>query len=263
VHYPLTYYAFNTTNDSTLTRVLRGARARHATLQPSLLGRLLTRRTGTPDGLAAFARLGASPADRILDVGAGAGRLVRDLYAAGFRDVVGCDMYGTDAAGPPRLVRGRLDAVAGAWDVIMYHHCLEHIEDPASELARAALRLTPRGCVLVRVPLADSAAAEEYRDRWVQLDAPRHRVIPSAAGVRALASRAGLAVDTEWRDSSAFQFWGSELYRRDIALRAAANGPTGYFSAKQLADWEARAAALNTSARGDQGAFILRPRDTA
>jgi len=223
-----------------------------------MLGNLLVRRSGVPDGLAAFARLDASPSSKILDVGAGGGRLVRDLHAAGFHNVAGCDAYGSDVAGPPRLMRGALDAVPGTWDVIMYHHCLEHIDDPVAELQRARSRLEVGGCMLVRVPLADSQAADEYGDRWVQLDAPRHRVIPTSAGMHALAARAGLIVEAAWRDSSGFQFWGSELYREDIALRSLSAGPESHFSHASLEQWRSRATVLNASGRGDQGAFILR-----
>lgn len=258
-HYPAKYYSFSTSPDSTVTRMLRGARARHATIQRSILGWSVVRALGVPDGLAAFARLGVRSDARILDVGAGGGRLVRDLHAAGFRKVVGCDAFGQNAAGPPRLVRGGLAAVSGSWDVIMYHHCLEHIDDPVEELRRAASRLAPEGTILVRVPLADSDAADEYGDRWVQLDAPRHRVIPTAAGLHAMAALAGLTVAAEWRDSSAFQFWGSELYRRDVALRAEAGLHKARFDAGSLRRWKSRAQLLNAEGRGDQGAFILHP----
>jgi len=257
-HYPAEYYSFAASPDSALTRWLRGTRARHVTGLRSILGDLLVRRSGVPDGLAAFARLDASPSSKILDVGAGGGRLVRDVHAAGFRTVVGCDAYGADVLGPPRLIRGALGAVPGTWDVIMYHHCLEHIDDPAVELGRARSRLDPGGRILVRVPLSDSQAADEYGDRWVQLDAPRHRVIPTSAGMHALAARVGLIVEAEWRDSSGFQFWGSELYREDIALRNLGAGPESRFSKALLEQWSRRAAALNASGRGDQGAFILR-----
>ncbi len=257
-HYPAQYYSFIVAPDSVVTRFLRGERVRHSTSRGRPLGWLISRAIGVPADLEAFGQLGAQRSDRILDVGAGAGRLVRDLYAGGFRHVTGCDAFGPDQIGPPVLIRGDLAAVRGAWDVIMYHHCLEHIDDPMAELRRATQRLSVEGKLLVRVPLTDSDAAAEYGDRWVQLDAPRHRVIPSAAGVRAMAARAGLIVEREWRDSSAFQFWGSELYRRDVALQSLSGGPSAHFSRAALKTWALRARQLNLSSRGDQGVFILR-----
>ena len=260
-HYPSQYYSFDSTPDSALMRALRGARARHAMLSHAPAGWLVTRMTGLPDDLAAMARMRVPRTARLLDVGAGGGRLLRDLHAAGFTHVEGCDKFGAEVPGPPRLHRGGIDTVPGTWDVISYHHCLEHIDDPLAELQLARARLSPGGRVLVRVPLADSDAATTYGDRWVQLDAPRHRVIPSAAGMAALAARAGLTLITQWRDSSAFQFWGSELYRRDIPLRSVHAGPSAHFTRDELRRWAAQATALNASGRGDQGAFILQRAD--
>ncbi len=115
------------------------------------------------------------------------------------------------------------------------------------------------GRILVRVPLADSDAAERYGPDWVQLDAPRHRTIPTAAGVAALAGRLGLSIVDAWRDSTAFQFWASELYRKGGFL--AECDPAEAFSPDAIAQWERDAAAVNAAGRGDQGVFVLRRRE--
>lgn len=111
--------------------------------------------------------------------------------------------------------------------------------------------------MLVRIPLADSDAFERYGTRWVQLDALRHRAIPTARGMALLAACHGLRVVDEWRDSSAFQIWGSEPYLRDISLYSERANPKLVFGRAQLSNWLRIAAELHVQNRGEQGAFVL------
>ena len=253
-HYPTGYYAFGTIRDGALTRLLRGARTRHALGRGSWLGALVARRLGIPDDLAAVGRAGIVTGARILDIGAGRGRLLHDLVLAGERAVTGWDPFGPDDPGPPRLARDP-SARRGPWDLVMYHHSLEHVDDPATELATSRDALAPGGRILVRLPLAGSHAALHYGADWVQLDAPRHRTIPTATGVRALAGRNGLRVVSAWQDSTAFQFWGSEHYKAGGFLRE--GDPAATVPAARMAAWTAEATARNAAGEGDQGAFVL------
>ncbi len=256
-HYPSSYYAFNATADTSAARLVRGARARAATGHLGDAAQRIAQLVRLPDDLKAFAALNARLSDRVLDVGSGSARLLRDLTYAGYTSATGIDPFVTDQLGPPRLIRGHVRDLGGEFDVIMYHHSLEHIDTPFDELRSAADRLAPRGRILVRTPLADSEAFAAYGDRWVQLDAPRHRAIPTSRGLHALACRCGLQVKAEWRDSSAFQFWGSELYLRDISLEAAHGEHRERFGRNQLRQWARRAHQLNKEGRGDQGVFVL------
>jgi hypothetical protein len=153
--------------------------------------------------------------------------------------------------------KGTLSDVEGKWDLIMFHHSLEHIEDQRGTLARVGQLLGPDGWCLIRVPTVDSDAWDEYRDRWVQLDAPRHLTLHSMASMERLADSAGLRVEAVVHDSTAFQFEGSELYRRGRPLSDLARSgvPRG-----QRRAYATRAAALNRVGRGDQAAFFLRRR---
>ena len=57
-------------------------------------------------------------------------------------------------------------------------------------------------------------------------------------------------------DSGAFQFLGSERYRRDIPLHS---GPDReLFSAEEITRFAERAAELNAHHRGDQAMFVMR-----
>jgi SAM-dependent methyltransferase len=212
----------------------------------------------------AFAGLPAGRGSAVLDVGCGSGIIVYALGLAGIRTSVGVDPF---APGDrrfdtgARLQRSDLEEVEGTFDLVMFHHSLEHVPDPGASLAAAAERLAPGGRILVRMPTVSSDAYREYGADWVQLDAPRHISLFSRAGVDALAARHGLRVAAVRDDSTSFQFWGSEQVRRGIPLMA----PTSHliserdsvFSGEQIAGWEGRAGRLNAAGRGDQAAWVL------
>jgi 2-polyprenyl-3-methyl-5-hydroxy-6-metoxy-1,4-benzoquinol methylase len=206
------------------------------------------------------------PGRAVLDVGCGGGELLRLLDEAGGRRLVGVDPFvegERSFPGGARVLPVALeDLEEGDFDTIMFHHSLEHVPDPVATLAAARTRLAPGGTVVVRVPTCSSEAWERYREKWVQLDAPRHLWLPSREGLGRLAVRAGLTLAEVRDDSAGFQFWGSEQVGRGIPLA----GPRSYavdpaaspFSPEELAAWEQEAVALNAAGRGDQVIANLR-----
>ena len=195
---------------------------------------------------------------RMLDVGCGNGMLLRRLVDAGFRHASGVDPFveaDLEYNGQRLVRRATLDQIEGGFDLIMFHHSLEHIADQVATMASVARMLTPDGTCLIRVPIVGSFAWEQYQDRWVQLDAPRHLFLHSPESMRRLAEGAGLRIETIVHDSTAFQFEGSELYRRDLPLKDMGLHPS---SRAQRARYAAQATRLNAQGRGDQAAFYLR-----
>jgi hypothetical protein len=71
-----------------------------------------------------------------------------------------------------------------------------------------------------------------------------------------LADKAGFVVDRVIYDSASFQFWGSELYKRDIPLKG--TNVQDHFTAEQLSAFAEKAVQLNLLEQGDQAAFFLR-----
>lgn len=224
-----------------------------------------------------FRGLGVRPSSRILDVGTGAGRLLRLMASVGFTDLCGVDPFAPASRLYPdgvSIIRGELDDLEGPFVVIMFHHSLEHVEDPAATLRSARRILSPEGCCIVRVPVADSWAFRHYGPFWVQLDAPRHRFLFTRKGVRLIAEQADFVVQETFTDSDAFQLWGSEMYRQGIPLlpvdeddhrsRDSRGCKTELFTPDELRGFRRRAAQLNAKNDGDQACFILRPnsRDT-
>lgn len=208
-------------------------------------------------------RTGTGLDDPILDVGCGNGRLLGHLATAGFSNLTGIDPRWS---GPERTGRGLRfrretpEAHDGAYRLVMAHHSWEHMSAPAASLRAMARLVAPSGHLLLRVPLADGWAARHYGADWVQLDAPRHRFLPTREAVGRLARAAGLEVARIEDDSGPFQIWGSELYRRDVALVEAGPGGRGVLSLAERLAARWRAAALRRAGQGDQACFyLLRP----
>jgi SAM-dependent methyltransferase len=197
---------------------------------------------------------------KVLDVGCGTGHALYLLRELGFK-AEGIDPYlredATDEYGV-RVRRLELGEVHGQWDVIMFHHSLEHMPGHREILGSVRNRLAPDGRCLIRIPVADYAW-RTYGVDWVQLDAPRHLILHTAESFHQLARQSGFAVELFYCDSDAFQFWGSELYKRNVPLR---QGGAHLFSASELQRFKMAAAALNQKRAGDQAVFVLR-RSTA
>lgn len=261
-YYPSGYYSFEGAAGRGAVARVKAAASAYGVTGRGVLGRVASwvARPPTANVHAWLRRADAGAGTRILDVGCGGGTLLRALDAAGYRDLTGVDPFlARDAEiGRVRLRRATVEELAaersGAFDLVMIHHALEHVPAPRETLRAIRALLAPGGHCLVRVPLVPSWAFDRYADRWVQLDAPRHLVIPSERGLVALAAGVGLALVESEHDSEAIQLWGSELYRRDVALSEGARA-LGWM-AKQRGRGFARRA--NAARRGDQGAFLFR-----
>ncbi|HEX6924114.1 MAG TPA: class I SAM-dependent methyltransferase [Longimicrobiaceae bacterium] len=264
-HYPSDYYSFARPREGRVKRFLKRRRAVHLLEGRSAIGRVAARWFGVPDLFAWIAVTGVQPDDEILDVGSGGGHLLLQLRDIGFRRLTGIDPYLRTEAGPAegvRLLRRRVEEVEGEFDLVMMHHAFEHVPDPRDVLAHVRRLLRPGAVALIRIPLADSWAWEHYRTDWVQLDAPRHLYLHTRRSMEILANQVGLRLERVIHDSTAFQFWGSEQYRRDIPLRDprshAVNPRASLFTREQIREFERRAGDLNAEGRGDQAAFYLR-----
>ena len=269
--YPPTYYSMEVQEHprNTLHRFLRAQRMRMLLAGGGALERTLFRGRAVPTWIPWFAGRGITQRSRVCDLGSGAGGFLRDLWAAGFRDLVGVDPY-LDASDTPRpglrLIKGSIDAVQGKFDAVVVSHALEHMASPRAVLESVKRHLNPGATVVVRVPLADSFAWRQYGRWWAQLDAPRHLFVPTRRAVEQLADEVGLHVDRVIYDSTAFQMWASEQYQAGIALsspRSYARDPSAsMFTAEQIAAFARNAEQLNENEDGDSATFLLSEHDT-
>lgn len=191
---------------------------------------------------------------KILDLGCGTGGLLRRMQRYGFRDLTGLDPYMPTETDEPgfRLGRAGLTSTAELFDLIMMHHVLEHMPNPAGAFADAKARLRPGGKLLVRIPLAASHTWRLYRENWFNLDPPRHLLVPSRRGLEALAARSGLRVAYTGFDGTEMAFQMSEHYRRDVPYSA---NPRD--TPSRLRKFRRKAEAANRRGEGDQGVFLL------
>jgi SAM-dependent methyltransferase len=194
---------------------------------------------------------------RILDVGCGAGAFLHQLHRNGFRDLTGIDPFlpGEDGSDGLRFDRVTLDEFDdGVFDAVFFNDSLEHVPNPRETLMKARNLLAPGGRIVVRIPLADSYAWRTYGTDWVQLDPPRHLMVPTQRGMRDLVAIAALRPERLLYDSWSFQFWGSEQYRRGIPL---SDLTTPVFPKEQIRAWARQAKRLNRSGQGDHATFVL------
>ncbi|MHB1403788.1 MAG: class I SAM-dependent methyltransferase [Thermoleophilia bacterium] len=201
---------------------------------------------------------------RILDVGCGAGSVLTALKEAGFENVHGIDPYIENDIRYPnglRIEKKTIEEVSGVWDLVMFNHSLEHIWDQLATLQKAADLMAPNGACMVRTPTVTSYAWEYYGPAWAQIDAPRHLYIHSRESIARAASKVGLNVIDTVYDSSAFQFWGSEQYRKGVALTSPRsyllNPRQSAFTRKDIRRYKKESSRLNAAGRGDQAAFFL------
>lgn len=263
LYYPDDYYSMNAAGSGWLKKFLKRRRVQHALSGKGMLGGLLVKKYGRPDFVEWVQRAGIGSDDAVLDVGCGEGQLLVEMQNAGFRRLTGVDPFVSHDIVHPggvQILRRELSQVEGQFDLVMLHHCLEHVPDPLATLQQVNRLLKPGRQGLVRLPLADSYVWRHYGINWVQLDAPRHFHIPTVSSMKLLAEKAGFDVVDVVFDSTEFQFWGSELYARDIPLHDARAREQGraLFSPVEIATFRKHAAELNETGQGDSAAFYLR-----
>ena len=166
----------------------------------------------------ALTRAGLRPGARVLDAGAGRGRLVAELRRRGF-DAGGIDPSARQAGGVVER-RSIAEHEDSGLDTVVLWHVAEHLDDPLAALGRVTSWLAPGGLVLLGVPNAASVQARVAGPAWMHWDAPRHRQHFTPAGLTALLSRAGLRpVRTEhmvWEHNPA-SMWMAMLSRAGVS----------------------------------------------
>ncbi|MEQ1761627.1 MAG: class I SAM-dependent methyltransferase [Pyrinomonadaceae bacterium] len=266
LYYPESYYSFEASRTSALKHGLSTIAAkifhlsRHLPFSDTLfsIGDIDARLIDRGLGLKSVLRLDPERDSRILDVGCGSAELLLVLADLGFTSLTGIDKFlaKENNDGGIKLKADEISEVEGEFDLVMFHHSLEHVPDPIAALEDAHRLLELGGTCLVRIPLL-SYAWEKYGVNWVGLDPPRHLVLMTDQTMRRIVEEAGFEVAEVIYDSTSFQFSASEKYSLDIPLVNAGEP----FSKRQLREWDKEAKRLNRLGRGDQAAFFLKKRD--
>jgi SAM-dependent methyltransferase len=259
-YYPDDYYSFGSADG--LEAAIEHRWAAYAHGQWSLAGCLAHFLLGPHVTMTAIRRARIPLDARVLDVGCGAGWLIRDMKRFGYQNVSGIDPYiKSDSRGSDGVVvlKRSLEEMTGEFDVVMFHHSFEHIADQAGALKETRRLLRPAGRVLIRVPIVDSFAWKHYGVNWIHLDAPRHFFLHSPMSLRLLAEQCGLHISNLTYEGNASQFVYSEEYAKDISLVDQRKGGIlrrlqGLWLAREH---RARAEELNRNAQGDWACFEL------
>ena len=237
-----------------------GAVAERYLLPNTVLARTVPGLFGRPEWLSWVAGSGLDRRAGILDVGAGSGVLLGELSRWGFSDLAGIDTFVPKnlCIGWGIFVRAMAleDVERDDYGMVIFHHSLEHMDNPVEMLQLARKRLSGEGRVVVAVPVAQGPVWEQYRDNWTALDAPLHRFVPTVEGLRRLAERAGLQLGRQYAMSPAHHLIGSELIARGARP---VDAPLSVLSARELQHLVGRAKALRTADECPQLSVVLKP----
>lgn len=265
-YYPQNYYSYKSLEKLINSPIRKWAdthRVKHQVYNKSLPGFFLSHLLKPLEYINWLKNTNVKPHSKILDVGCGQGRLLLRLALGGYTQLTGIDPFikaSTTYSNNVRLIKTTLEDYATTnrqFELIMLHHSLEHMPDQRSILCAINKLLSPTGVVLIRIPLTDSFAWQHYKEHWVQLDAPRHFYLHSKKSFSLAARESELTIEKIIYDSSKFQFTGSELYLRDIALNTSKK-TRKIFTKKQLLEYDCRAQELNRLEQGDQAEFYLK-----
>ena len=202
--------------------------------------------------------------ESILDVGTGSGYLPFILSLAG-KHVVGIDPFAPVewTSHKAEVKKCEIEEINESFDLVMFHHSLEHVDAPAEKLKAAVSRLNPEGVIVIRVPKKDSMAWSKYGTSWFQIDAPRHEFVPTSAGLRRLIESADLSLVEQYDDSSSTQFWLSQVVQLGLAqmdeemdFRSFRSDPSSILTKVRHA---ALSRKVNRLDLGDQTVCIARP----
>lgn len=202
---------------------------------------------------------------RILDVGCGTGGFLHLLAESGVKNVRGIDpyllndiVYGNGL----KILKRKIHELDDEFDLIMFHHSFEHMDNPFETLRSTYRLLSRNGMCLIRLPIINSFAWQKYRQNWVQLDAPRHFILHSIKSMEILCDKTNFVLNKIAYDSTEFQFWGSEQYLKDIPLTSdksyGHDEKDTIFTKEDIEQFKKKAQQLNQMNYGDQAAFYLK-----
>lgn len=264
-YYPKNYYSFKTTKLKSFKSYLISLRDKHSIGFNNLIGKILAKYFPAPFYLKVFKVINAKRDWKILDIGSGAGEKLLALKRIGFKNLLGIDpnipkdIKYSDGL---RVLKMSISEVDDKFDLILFNHSLEHMEDPVSILKEAAKKITDQSLVVIRIPVAGCYAWKKYGTDWDGLDAPRHIFIPTKKSLKFLAEKSGFEIVKQFCDSTSMQFWASEQYQRGVSLidpkSYMMNPKKSIFNKKQIRKFREEAEKLNLEENGDIICLVLK-----
>lgn len=264
-YYPSNYYSFKKgESNNFIKQTLKKRRDEYVLFKKGLIGKVVCMRYPNPL-FDILSKVKIKHNSRILDIGCGAGNLLYSLKEIGFKNLVGIDPYINEEFidEDVKILKKTIHELPDSqkFDLIVSNHSFEHIPDQLDTLLKVRKILSKDGACLIRMPIKTEYIWNGYGVNWVQIDAPRHFFIHTLKSFELLVKKSGLSIKDVIFDSTEFQFWGSEQYKRDIPLKAensyALNPKNSIFTKIQIKEFKKMAKDLNKKKEGDQAAFML------
>jgi SAM-dependent methyltransferase len=191
----------------------------------------------------------------VLDVGCGSGLLISYFKKCGFKKLTGIDPYLSESINGDNfsLLKKELFELEVKFDLIMFHHSFEHMENPQQIFEKLYNLLNEDGLLIIRIPLSDSYAWRKYGTSWFSMDVPRHFYLHTVKSINILVEKYNFHIDKIIYDSTWQQIYFSESYQRNIAL----NEKFDEFSKKNTNNFKNKATQLNKLMDGDQACFYI------
>ncbi len=267
-YYPKAYYSLQkpgADKENFIRTFVRRKRAQYCLSGRGFLGKMFADRIGVPGYYEWLKKAGVSFGSKILDVGCGTGYLLTVLGREGFTDLTGIDPFIEKDIlheNGIKVYKKSTQEVREAYDFILMDNSFEHLPDPLFVIQELHRLLKPGKTALLRVPVAGSWAWSVYGTDWVQMDPPRHLYLHTARSIGLLAEKAGFRLAETVYDSIDFQFWGSEMYKKGIALTDSRSPwihpkNDALFPAEQMQQYREKSLELNRQGKGDQACFYL------
>ena len=270
-YYPSNYYSFSeTTYKVKKMNYFKKLQYEHLSgVRPSLLGAIVSYKykSGFADVYQWCKSLNMRDKNaKILDIGCGGGEILKRLEVLGFTDLTGSDpfiekdVYLSDNL---RLLKKDIVELEGKYDIIMLHHCLEHIDNHAEVLVQLDNLLAENGQILIRIPVYSKPLFDKYGVDLVTLDPPRHLFIHSLESITRILEKQGFDVIESYYDANVFDIIASEQYQRDIELfdkekSHIVNPKTSIFSSKQIKTFKQQIKELNANGESDTMALVIK-----
>jgi len=264
-YYPTNYYSYK----KNLTRnfvkeIFKRKRDEYALFKKGFIRMMIYKKFPNPlFNLISRTRINYN--SKILDVGCGAGNYLHALNRIGFKNLVGVDPYLRESTkeGDVEIYNKSIRELPGnqKYDFIIFNHSFEHISEQLQTLIKVYKLLSEGGVCLIRMPIKTDYIWNCYGTNWVQIDAPRHFFLYTLKSFELLVKKSGLSIQDIVFDSTEFQFWGSEQYKRDISLNSensySINPKKSIFTLNEIEKFKKIVKELNTKKQGDQAAFFL------
>lgn len=260
------YYSFQKrTKVSDYKKFFQKKRNQYLLLNNDFLGRLINIFLPYPF----FQLLGTLNLDqnsRILDVGCGSNSFLYLLDDLKFNNLIGIDPYINNENHTKNLEILKKDIFeledSPKFDLIILNHSIEHMSEHLKVMNKIEAILSKTGTCIILMPVKTNYIWDLYKTNWVQIDAPRHFLIHTIKSFDFLLEKTNLYIKKVIFDSNEFQFWGSEQYKKDIALydkdSYLINPKKSIFKKTDIDEFKKRSIDLNKNSLGDQAIFILK-----